>query len=79
LAGVPVAAVVLRATADLLDLLGEFFTRRPGHPQQAGPVHRQPRPDHDYDPTIEANLTLHEVAETADLLHTLTDSTGGPA
>jgi hypothetical protein len=70
---VPVHAAVLRATADLLDLLNNFFTG-------ADPVTRtrlgcylvdRSGDQNTTDSTIEAAVMLVELSEAAELLHTL--------
>lgn len=70
---VPVHAAVLRATADLLDLLNDFFTGAdPATRTQLGRylVDRHGQ-DNTTDSTTEAVVMLAELAEAAELLHTL--------
>ncbi len=72
---VPVAAGVLHATADLLELLGEFITDTdPAVRLQLGRFLAARQPD--LDPVMEATLVAHELTEAADLLHTLAGDTG---
>jgi hypothetical protein len=70
---VPVAAGILRATAEILELLGDFFTGTdPTVRTQLGRFVNGREPDEDTgDPVMEAAIILHELTETADLLHTL--------
>lgn len=70
---VPVHAAVLRATADLLDLLNDFFANAdPAARAQLG-RYLVDRNGHQNtgDSTIEAAVTLVELSEAAELLHTL--------
>jgi hypothetical protein len=74
---VPVYAGVLCATAAQLQLLAEFFTdAEPGLRTQLGRylIARYNEED-TTDPVTEAAIVLHELAETADLLHTLAGAT----
>lgn len=69
---VPVSAGALHATADLLELLGEFCTGTDaGVPAQLGRFLAARQPDVDLDPGLEAAIVLNELTEAVDLLHTL--------
>lgn len=69
---VPVAAGVLHATADLIELLGEFLTGTdPAVRTQLGRFLAARLPDEDPDPGIEATIMLDQLTEAADLLHAL--------
>jgi hypothetical protein len=69
---VPVAAGVLHATADLLDLLGEFLAGADTEVRtQLGRFLAARAPDDDPDPGMQAAIVLHELTEAADLLRTL--------
>lgn len=75
---VPVAAGILHATADLIDVLGDFLNRTdPAIRAQLGAYLIS---HHDIDttrePALAAAITLAELDEAADLLHTLADSAG---
>ena len=68
---VPIFAGVLRPTAELLHLLGEFFTDTDAEVRsQLGRFMADRQPDSG-DPAIEAAITIQELTEAADLLHTL--------
>jgi hypothetical protein len=71
-AEMPVAAGVLHATADLIELLGEFCTSAdPAVHTQLGRFLAARQPDADPDPGIEAAIMLDELAQAADLLRAL--------
>lgn len=73
---VPVAARILHATADLIDVLGDFLNHAdPTIRAQLGSYligHRDVESTRD--PALAAASTLTELDEAADLLHTLADS-----
>jgi hypothetical protein len=75
---VPVAAGILHATADLIDVLGDFLNHTdPTILTQLGAYlisHHDV--DTTRDPALAAAITLAELDEAADLLHTLADSAG---
>jgi hypothetical protein len=71
---VPVAAGVLHATADLLELLDEFCADT-GVRAQLGRFLVARAPDTDPDPSMEAAIVARELTEAADLLHTLAGDT----
>jgi hypothetical protein len=76
---VPVTAGVLHATADLLELLGEFLTGvDPAVRLQLGRFLAARAPDEDPDPVMEAAIVTRELTEAADLLHTLAGEDGHP-
>jgi hypothetical protein len=68
---VPIYAGVLRATAELLELVEEFFTTTDSARAQLGRFLAARHHDDDPDPAMEATLVLHELAEAASLLHSL--------
>jgi hypothetical protein len=69
---VPVPAGVLHATADLLELLGEFCTGADTEVRaRLGRFLAARQPDDDLDPGPEAAIVLTELTEAADLLRTL--------
>lgn len=75
---VPVAAGILHATANLIDVLGDFLNHAdPAIRAQFGTYLIS---HHDVDTTqdsaLAAAITLAELDEAADLLHTLADSAG---
>ena len=73
LVDVPVHAAVLRATADLLDLLSDFFTGTdPATRTRLGSylVDRYGQ-ENTTDPVTEAAVMLEELSEAAELLHAL--------
>ena len=78
---VPVAAGILHATADLIDVLGDFLNHTdPAIRAQLGAYlisHHDV--DTTPDPALAAAITLAELDEAADLLHTLADSAGHTA
>lgn len=62
---------ILRATAELLELLGEFFSGADSAVRtQLGQFIASRQPDLGL-PAIATAITLHELTEAADLLHTL--------
>jgi hypothetical protein len=75
---VPVAAGILHATADLIDILSDFLNHAdPTIRAQLGAYligHRDI--DTTRNPPLAAAITLAELDEAADLLHTLADSAG---
>jgi len=69
---VPVYVGILRATAELLELLAEFFANADVAVRtQLGRFIAGRQPD-SIDPAIEAAITMQELTEAADLLHDLT-------
>jgi hypothetical protein len=75
---VPVFAGILYATAAALELLHDFFTDTdPAIRTQLGRflVARQ-SDDDTSDPVLEATILVQDLAEAADLLHTLAGDTG---
>lgn len=73
---VPVNVGVLRVTAELLELLGEFFANADAAVRtQLGRFIADRQPD-SVDPAIEAAITMRELTEAADLLHALTGHCG---
>jgi hypothetical protein len=78
---VPVAAGILHATADLIDVLSDFLNDAdPTIRAQLG-AYLISHGDIDTTPdsALAAALTLAELDEAADLLHTLADSAGHTA
>lgn len=74
---VPAAVGVLHATADLLQLLGEFLAGADtAVPLQLGRFLAAATPDEDPDPAIEAAIMLRELTEATELLHALAGDTG---
>jgi hypothetical protein len=75
---VPVAAGILRAIAQTLELLGAFFTNTdPAVRTQLGRFVISSQPDEDTtDPGVEAAIVLHELTEAADLLRALAGDPG---
>lgn len=81
-ADVAVHTGVLRATADLLDLLNDFFTDADPATRARLGTYLVDRygPDRTTDPTTEAALALQNISEAAELLYSLTGDihlTGG--
>jgi hypothetical protein len=74
-AEVTVYAGVLRASAQMVELLHDFFTASdPALRTHLGRYLIARHPDEDSgDPGMEANILLHELAEAADLLQTLAE------
>lgn len=71
LAEVPVAAGVLQATAQLLEQLAEFFDLHPGARVALG-HYLATRHEDAGDVAVEGVVTVAELAEAAQLLHSLT-------
>ncbi len=72
-AEVTIYAGVLLATAEMVKLLHDFFAAsEPALRTHFGRFLIACHPDEDTgDPSMEANILLHELTEAADLLHTL--------
>ena len=74
---VPVAAGVLHATVDLLELLGEFLAGTDTAVRlQLGRFLATRALDEDPDPAIEAAIVTRELTEATDLLRSLAGDTG---
>ena len=73
---VPVAAGILHATADLIDVLGDFLNHADPaiHAQFGAYLIGHHDVEATSDPALAAAITLAELDEAADLLHTLADS-----
>jgi hypothetical protein len=69
---VPIAAGILDATADLIDVLGYFLNH--ADPTIRAYLIGHHDVDTTHDPALAAAITLAELDEAADLLHTLADS-----